>query len=112
MKANDIILKIKAVPEKVAKELKVTIVDTLTGERHGRWYKGATNRSSAPGEPPAVQTDNLRSSFVMEKDGNSYIIGTAVEYAKYLEFGTKKMAPRPYVKPSINKLVNKYNKGK
>ena len=35
-----------------------------------------------------------------EEEGKVYV-GTNVEYAPYIEFGTSKMAARPYLKPAI-----------
>jgi len=33
--------------------------------------------------------------------GGSYFVGTAVEYSVYLEFGTSKMDPKPFVRPAL-----------
>lgn len=62
---------------------------------------------SFPGNAPAPDTGNLRASihYTIENDANNCkgIVGTDVEYGKHLEFGTSKMAPRPWLKPSLNK---------
>ena len=34
-------------------------------------------------------------------------VGTGVEYAPYVEYGTYKMAARPFLRPAYNKNVNK-----
>lgn len=73
----------------------------------GRIYirGGKVHRASAPGEPPAVDTGRLRSSITHEVkiQGNevSGLVGTNVEYAKYLELGTNKMAARPFLRPAV-----------
>jgi len=36
-----------------------------------------------------------------EGDGVTYIVGTNVEYAVYLEFGTEKMPPYPFFRPAV-----------
>ena len=33
---------------------------------------------------------------------SGYVVGTAVEYAVYQEYGTRKMPPQPYLRPSID----------
>jgi HK97 gp10 family phage protein len=37
-------------------------------------------------------------------------IGTNVEYAPYVEFGTSKQKPQPYLKPAVTNHVGKYRK--
>ncbi len=63
------------------------------------------NGPSAPGEPPAVDTGRLRASIThrVETESGEVVayVGTNVEYAKDLEFGTVKMQPRPFMVPGI-----------
>jgi HK97 gp10 family phage protein len=49
-----------------------------------------------------VLTGNLRNSIQtdVESDGLTAHVGTGVEYAAYVEFGTRRMAPRPYLAPA------------
>ena len=62
---------------------------------------------SEPGQPPAVVTGRLRASIThrLEGGGNEAettgYVGTNVEYAKWLEFGTSKMEPRPFLTPAL-----------
>lgn len=60
---------------------------------------------SSPGEPPAVVTGRLRASITMRvesEDGKpAGYVGTNVEYASSLEYGTSKMAPRPFLVPAL-----------
>jgi len=80
---------------------------TLSKPGTGRvYYKGRVkHRASSPGEPPAVDTGRLRSSIThrVERDGKNFsgLVGTNVEYAKDLEMGTAKMAPRPFLRPTL-----------
>ena len=72
-----------------------------TGRVYGR------HRASAPGQPPAPDTGNLRRNWREESFVQSNGLGRGLDvklrirsdvpYAKYLEFGTHKMSPRPYV---------------
>lgn len=82
----------------------------LKGQRSGRIYRKpfsrATYTASAPGEPPARRTGNLRMHWNGQvKSENSSGGGVAIvaelesqeSYAAHLENGTSKMAPRPFV---------------
>jgi len=66
---------------------------------------------SAPGEPPAVVTGTLRASIthrVEDEDGEAVgYVGTNVHYAQPLEFGTSKMAARPFLFPALEKNRDK-----
>lgn len=83
------------------------VEDMLVGDRQGREYRipGAnrTYRASRPGEAPATQTGRLRSSyqFRIRDNGNEKIaeVGSPLDYAVYLEKGTRRMAPRPHLLP-------------
>lgn len=55
---------------------------------------------SEPGEAPGVVTGALKNSIHMEKISEfSVAIVAGVDYAAHLEFGTEKMAPRPFFGP-------------
>jgi len=103
-------------------------LEVLKGQRSGRIYRKphtqkATYTASAPGEPPARRTGNLRlhwnGQVKCEKASNG---GTAViaelesqePYAGILEHGSRRMAPRPFVErirekavPEIEKIYSK-----
>lgn len=36
--------------------------------------------------------------------GDRWVVGTGVEYAIYLEFGTRHMDPKPFVRPAVREL--------
>lgn len=66
----------------------------------------ASNASpSSPGQGPGVVTGRLRSSIAWRPGHDSispYVdVGTAVHYAPFLEFGTRKMAARPFLRPAL-----------
>jgi len=50
---------------------------------------------------PQVQTGRLRSSITHETDISSVTIGTNVKYGKYLEHGTSRMPPYPWLFPAV-----------
>lgn len=88
-------------------------VDRLRGTVSGRFLrrKAAMHVASAPGDPPAVDTGNLRGSISWERVRQGRRVGTNAEYAD-LEFGirnagrsrTVHIAPRPYFRPAIRKV--------
>jgi hypothetical protein len=92
-----------------ANELRNAWINRLSGERHGRTYRvPGTNRTyvaSAPGESPAVQTGDLRRSVTINPpawiDGTiSSEVGSKLEKAPMLKFGTRNMQPRPSLAPA------------
>lgn len=62
----------------------------------------STSSPSSPGSPPGVDTGNLKDSIkVGEVTGDHAILEATADYAGYLEFGTRRMAARPYMRPSV-----------
>lgn len=78
------------------------VVKILRGTRSGRFYKvPGTQRmyqASAPGEPPASRLGDLRTSYKFIVKRSEALIGSPLHYARSLEYGTRKMAPRPHLK--------------
>ncbi len=90
----------------------------------GKVEPGGISPRSKPGQPPAVQIGTLMSSIMneVELSGTSvegrvgpdiqYIaaeaaVGTDVNYGLYLEMGTSKMAPRPFLRPALRRTKRK-----
>lgn len=84
---------------------------TLSGARSGKRYRvpGAKRwyTASAPGQAPAQATGRLRQSIrVMPRfgwRGAQARVGTPLEYAVYLEYGTRYMDPRPHLRVSYER---------
>ena len=78
-----------------------------SGKVYRKPHTTATYTASAPGEPPALRTGDLRRSWrplpyaEMVAGEKRYTPGihTDVKYAPMLQDGTKKIAPRPFVDP-------------
>ncbi len=102
-------------------------LEVLKGQRSGRVYrkphtKHATYTASAPGEPPARRTGNLRMHWngqvkaAASSNGGATVIAeleSQESYADKLENGTSRMAPRPFVErikqkatPEIQKIYS------
>lgn len=68
---------------------------------------GPSDEVSMPGDPPKVKTGRLRASIThrVGYEGKEVVgeVGTNVEYAAPLEYGSSRMAPRPFLGPALDK---------
>lgn len=56
-----------------------------------------------------VDTGRLRNSITHQLEGDdAVVIGTNVEYAAYVEYGTRNTKAQPYLKPGIEDNLDKY----
>lgn len=57
---------------------------------------------SAPGTPPAIDTGMLTNSIdtVVIMRGKEWRVVVKADYGPYLEFGTPRMAARPFMRPA------------
>lgn len=98
---------VRAVVQATALKVEGTAKERIQrGPKTGRVYprgKGRVHRASAPGESPATDTGTLASRIYSElrASGHEATVYGAVSYAGYLEFGTSRMAPRPYLAPAL-----------
>lgn len=92
-----------------------TTLETLSGSRSGRVYKvPGTQReymASSPGQPPAQRTGRLRqdvrTAVEAEKGTVTGMVGTDLDYGKHLEYGTRTIEPRPWLRISFEKALPK-----
>lgn len=96
-----------AAAKQVEKEAKQSIV---SGQKSGRLYRRrtVTHRASAPGEAPASDTGRLVNSinsYLNSSQSESFVTAGRglAKYAAMLEFGTQKMAARPFMFPALEK---------
>ena len=82
-----------------------------SGPKSGRTYQKynprRTHKASAPGQAPASDTGNLVSQIMSVADGKNTLVESRAEYSKFLEFGTSKMLPRPFLFPASEKSTKK-----
>lgn len=87
----------------LSKEGTLTVGGDKRDKKTGRFKKriyGA--KPSKPGEPPAKQTGHLRRSVAYEVLGQVGRVGTAIWYGLWLELGTKRIKPRPWLLRALN----------
>jgi len=93
--------------------------NSMAQQKSGKTY--GKHQASAPGEAPAVDMGLLMNSLSEEYEagGLTGVAFTNVMYAEILEYGGKKMRPRPYYLPAaqaakrqfISEMKNIYEEG-
>jgi HK97 gp10 family phage protein len=112
---DDLIKDFRSYGEKVYTNVgKAVLKGCLTVERAAKEsIVGPSNEVSEPGEPPKIKTGRLRASIthrvVYEDEQVVGEVGTNVEYGIYLEYGTSKMAPRPFLGPALDENAEEIN---
>lgn len=77
-----------------------------SGRVYEKYSPRRTHQASAPGQYPATDTGRLASSIEVNMPTRARLmgeVGTAVMYGRHLEFGTSRMAARPWLMPSFEK---------
>jgi HK97 gp10 family phage protein len=89
----------------------------VTGTRSGATQSQRAANRSEPWGPPNVDSGHLRKNTGWDRHGNMRRrIGTgigdkeSVGYAMWLEFGTRKMQPRPFLRPALSRNADKLRK--
>ena len=83
------------------------------GKRNALTAIGATAETHTKDNITAddlIDTGRLRNSISYTVDGESAYIGTNVEYAPYLELGTKKITAHHYLKRAVTEHKDEYKK--
>ena len=95
-----------------AEVIRNRIVENLSTPGKGRVYtwkeKGRkiSHTASAPGDGPAVDLGTLRQSISVQEISPGYRrVGTSILYAPYLEYGTRHIKPRPFMRPALEATV-------
>lgn len=80
-----------------------------SGVVYEKYNPRRTHRASAAGEPPATDTGFLVNNIFVKFDSDK--LGVSVEsranYSLALEFGTSKMAARPFMQPALESNKSK-----
>ena len=90
--------------ENTAKE---SILSGGTGITYQKYNPRRQHTASAQGEPPATDTGFLINSItsIVKKDKGEVVgqVITSAPYAKFLEFGTSNILPRPFMQPALER---------
>ena len=97
--------------DKVKEDLEKEMQDVLLGggqlirtEAIRSIQQGAkTGKTSAPGEAPASDTGFLVSNIRVKAEKDVVQVRSEASYSKFLEYGTSKMLPRPFMFPASEK---------
>lgn len=86
-----------ATGQSIINGVKKQMRSSKSGRRYKRGKIGRDHIASAPYEAPAVDTGRLINDSIYKKNlaPLELVVGSNVKYSAYLEFGTRKMAPRP-----------------
>ncbi len=81
------------------------VTSILQGAKTGIIYTRGTSpphQASAAGEPPANDSGYLAQNIFISMDGDGLgaDVESRAEYSEFLEFGTTKMAARPFMHPA------------
>lgn len=89
----------------------VAVKGILAGNKTGITYTrgGVSHTASAAGEYPANDTGFLASNIHVRvsSTGLSGVVESRANYSAHLEFGTSKMAARPFMQPSAEEVKPK-----
>jgi len=90
---------------KAAMDIEAHIKQSMEGPKHGYMYvkrSGVIHVASAPGEAPAIDTGALHNATrAIPKGEMEWWVVMDTEYAMHLELGTRRMAARPSLGPSV-----------
>ena len=108
---NQVNAELPARAASASQSLRNASLEILRGQRGGRTYRkpgGGSYTASAPGEPPAVRSGNLRRNWRPVQYGANHqnpAIESNVFYAGYMDNGTPggMIAPRPFADKIVEK---------
>lgn len=88
---------LQATGQSIVNGVKKQMRQSKSGRRYKRGSRGRDHIASAPYEAPAVDTGFLINQSMYEEKISAlhFAVGSRAKYAPHLEFGTRKMLPRP-----------------
>lgn len=90
-----------------------SIQQKSNGEMVTRYRLGGgsyQHMASAPNSAPNTDTGRLVNSVAVEVRDEDVYVGSGLEYAPHLEFGTKNMTQRPWLNPALEQNRNRISR--
>jgi len=92
------------VAEAIVTDVKLSFGSSPDGRRYTRG--SIEHVASQGGYPPNVDLGTLRASIRQQKiHAHERWISDGVEYGVYLEIGTERIAPRPFMRPAFDRII-------
>lgn len=83
-----------------------------TGDTYEKYNPRRKHTASKAGDAPNTDTGRLMSSLNVTRSGSvTAEVVANVEYAEHLEFGTRRMAARPFMTPALEQERPNYERG-
>lgn len=79
-----------------------------SGRVYQKYNPRRVHQASAPGQAPMTDTGRLVSSIMLDIRPLTATVGSRLAYAAHLEYGTRRMAPRPVWMPVAEKQSLKF----
>lgn len=76
--------------------------------RTGRLRASLTYATKTEHSDPEPEADPSDAKMLGQPKDDTVYVGTNVEYAPYVEFGTSRMHARPYLKPALENHMDEY----
>jgi hypothetical protein len=101
---------VQDVAQECAEDVKEFAQLSMLTPKAGRIYfsHGRPHQASAPGQAPAVDVGTLIGSITVQRRGlTTWYANTDNGYAGFLEYGTRRILPRPFMRPAASKAAKK-----
>ena len=99
--------KLRMIPEQTRQRVAGAIAESAETLRQELRRELSRTGPSRAGQAPARRSGALAESITVEiaPDGLGAEIGSDLDYARHLELGTRRMAARPWLRPTIQRLA-------
>ena len=97
-----------------AHEVRTTAIKSIQSQSAGRMVSRSrqgggvyAHIAASAGAAPNTDTGKLVASIAVEKESDAhYTVGSNLDYSAWLEMGTSKMLPRPWLEPALRANIN------